>query len=154
MSSEQTFVGIRVDAAGRKVSNVTLPAEDLAENIARLPPGMRLLPGRQSLSSDEWYFPPPGVERVRRPDMVSSPNVEIVADGVHVFRLDLHPATGVFFRTARDDRGRIHHEPIDVSDGIFEFVTAVPGLYEFDIDPPFPFRPTTLTITAEAAHAV
>jgi hypothetical protein len=142
---------ITVGPDGRIGERKSFPRVDFPANAAALPEGWQLkVISRkwQQIDGDTQWFD--GVSLSERPHLLETPDVEIAADGVQVFRLSLGPGSVVLYRSQRDERGRFTRTPVDVSDGALEFVTAVAGIYEFEIEPVFPLRTLTLRITAHA----
>lgn len=80
-------------------------------------------------------------EAVPRPRFTPLEQRTIRADGVHKTTISNLPA-GTILRF----EGENH--PID--DGLFEFLTAVPGTYRFALRGPWPHREQTVTVIANA----
>lgn len=126
------------DGTGRIVAS---GSSSLSSMLLKLQRGAYYIGGR---FSDAEYYVQRGEGAAgsvrKRPFICRKTEREIAADGVAKVRLGSVPA-GTIVRFDREEH--------QVDDGVFEFVTAKPGTYLFELVPPHPYRSQTLTVTAK-----
>lgn len=89
---------------------------------------------------------------VPRPAALATTDYAITADGVDAISITVPPDTMVQSYLEDLHKGKIvtmrreHACP----DGVFEFVTGKVGTFVFDVEPPYPWRAQTITVTASA----
>lgn len=100
-------------------------------------PGERVLPIQSN--PDTQYIV--GRMLTARPAVCSGADVSIIADGEDEYALTGLPGgTDLTFGA----------ETFVIDDGQFIFSTALPGRWDVDINPPFPFQRQTFRVTANA----
>lgn len=77
-------------------------------------------------------------EVTERPALLDQLDYSMQADGLEAFEIDVPEGTLVLFQD----------EWHTITDGLFEFTTAVPGTYPLRIEPPFPFITQDVRIVA------
>lgn len=123
------------DIATGKVRNTPLGGRRFAELNCKV--GEAIVEGQWN--DIVWYFP--GGERTARPKVFDRERVEIVADGIDLLAVhDVPAGTEITMDRVTDV----------VDDGVWEFVTAIPGRYVLDVEPPFPFQIQRVEIIANA----
>jgi hypothetical protein len=100
--------------------------------------GEAILEGRWD---DSKYYVPEG-SPILRPALFPGSVANLPADGVTVVQAHGVPP-GTRVRVNRGDWQA-------VDDGVFEFVTAIAGEYEIDIEPPFPCQQQSVRVLAHA----
>ncbi|MDF2797509.1 MAG: hypothetical protein K0R85_253 [Devosia sp.] len=111
-------------------------------------PGQRQVLIGEALDGELFYF----LDYQPVPRLALAPEaISIAADGLATAQLDGLPAGTLarILRRSDDNRAETVRDWDEVDDGIFGLRTAVPGSYELQIEPPFPFRRQTVKVMAQ-----